>query len=153
MVPTLSFGQDLLKFNPSTHVYEATQVVSMDSITANVLYERAMEWVALNYKSAKDVVRYANAEGRKIIVKGNFPIFMFLKEGWIQHTLTLEFKDGRYKYSYNNMSYYSDGSGEVPLESSMISKKKLLQRTNQEITLSVENMNAYLKAGTPKGNW
>jgi len=153
MLPVCAFGQEVLHYNPDTRLYEATQVLAADSIKADLLYSRAMEWVALNYKSAKDVVQYANADGRKIIVKGNFPIFMFLKDGWIKHTLTLEFKDGRYRYLYNNLSYYSPGTGDMPLESNIMSKKKLLARTNQEIVSSIESIDAYLKATPKKDNW
>ena len=146
-------AQEVLRYNATAHVYEATQVLAADSIKADILYSRAMEWVALNYKSAKDVVQYSNADAKKIIIKGNFPIFIFLKDGWIGHTLTLEFKDGRYKYCYNNLTYISPGTGEMAFESNMLSKKKLLDKTNDKIVASIENIDAYLKAAPKKDNW
>jgi hypothetical protein len=70
----------------------------------------AKEWIALTHKSANGVFQMADKEASKIIVKGNFPTGMFMKKGWIGHTLTFEFKDGRLRYTYFNFNYYSPGS-------------------------------------------
>ena len=146
-------AQDLLYFNPNTGMYEASQVLSVDSVKGDILYSRAMQWVALNYKSAKDVIQYSSPIDRKVIVKGAFPVFIFMKEGWIDHTLTIEFKDGRYRYQFTNLSYYSTGSGQMPLEGKMIAKKKVLSLTNDRIIEAVEGLHAYIRSSAQQDNW
>ncbi|RFM31602.1 DUF4468 domain-containing protein [Chitinophaga silvisoli] len=152
-IPTISLAQAPLTINVNTGLYESSQVLAADSIKGDLLYSRALQWVALNYKSANDVIQYKDAEVRKIIIKGNFPIFMFLKDGWIRHTLTLEFKDGRYRYIFSNFVYYSSGTGDMPFENKLMSKNKLLAVTNEKISNSINSIDAYLKKKNQEDNW
>lgn len=139
--------------NNATRLYEATEILLIDSIKADVMYARAMEWIALNYVSAKDAVQYTNPVDRKIIVKGSIPVFFFLKEGWVRHTLTLEFKDGRYRYLYTDLVYTSPGSGDMPLESRMVGKKKLLKITEEKIMEAAFHIYEYIGSYPKKDTW
>ncbi len=49
-----------------------------------------MEWIATNYNSAQDVVQLSDKENGVIICKSNFSTNIFIKTGWISHTLTLK---------------------------------------------------------------
>ena len=68
-----------------------------------------------------------------------------MKSGLLKHTLTLEFKDGRYKQSLSNFSYYSSGSGEISFENkNMGFRKKIFKETNKNIRLLTLSLKEYL---------
>lgn len=140
----LKVGNVAIEKDPNTGSYQAMGVVTVDTVSSALLYKKALEWVTLNYKSAADVIQLQSMDDKKIILKGNFRINMFMKEGWIRHTLTLAFKDGRYRYQYSNFSYYSAGSGDIPFESNMVAKKKILSMTENKMAESVNSLTDYL---------
>lgn len=78
---------------------------------------------------------------------------MFLKEGWIKHTLTVEFKNNKYRYSYDNLSYYSPGSGEIAFEQNMVSKRKLIEKTEEKINESIKSLTSFLSNSPKTDNW
>jgi hypothetical protein len=138
------FGQSL-KLDSLTNKYQATGVVIVNSATKEILYTKTKEWIALNYKSANDVIQLADKETCKIILKGTFPTTMFMKEGWLEHTLIFDFKDGKFKYSYTNFSYYSSESGKINYESPSLGfKKKIIAATDEDISSSISSLKKYL---------
>lgn len=142
------FGQ-ILKDSLSGK-YQCTGIVLVDSVKKDELFSRTKEWIALNYKSANDVIQLADKETSKIILKGNFSTSLFLKQGWLGHTLVLDFKDGKLRYLYTDFNYYSQGSGSMGFESSMMSKKKIIKTTEENIASSILNLKKYLAT---KSNW
>jgi hypothetical protein len=83
-----------------------SEVVSVDSNSkAAELYERGRRWVVDAYKS-KDVVQLEDKESKELIVKGTFWVHwragILLIGIHIEHTLRLQFKDGRYRYEMSN---------------------------------------------------
>lgn len=154
LIPVSCFAQNGLNFNKEKQAYEAVNVVTLsDTLTGDYLFKKALEWIAINYKSAKDVIQFSSPEDKKIILKGNYSVSLFMKQGWVKHTLTLEFKDGKYRYAYNDLSYYSPGSGDMPFEGNMLSKKKVLSTTDQKIMQSIKDLTAYIGEGTKKSDW
>lgn len=115
-----------------------TEIVKIDSLSKSKIYSRAKSWIALNYKSANDVIQLDSAD--EIIVKGNFEITNNVRyniKSIYYHTLILAFKEGRYKVDLvlNSMSLKSppiksvsvspfqapmDLTGEFPLEEKFI---------------------------------
>jgi len=86
-----------------------TEIVTLtDSIDHKILYSAAREWVAKTFVSANDVVQLADADASKIIVKGcteelNKVGLHILYPGRIHFTLTIQCKNGRYKYTVDNI--------------------------------------------------
>ena len=72
--------------------YFNQQIISINEKDTEKLFDKTMEWIAINYKSAQDVIQYSDKESGKIICKGNFSVNLFMKDGWISHTLSLEIK-------------------------------------------------------------
>lgn len=137
------FGQQIT-MNESGN-YESERIVEVEGRSQDFLFRKALEWVALTYNSAQDVIQYSDKESGKIICKGTYSTNLFMKSGWIGHTLTLEFKEGKYRETYSNLYYYSPGSGEMPFESKyMGSKKKILEKTTGFISASSESLKKYL---------
>ena len=143
VLANLAIGQELTL--DETETYSNQQVIEIDDQTTDKLFDKAMEWIALNYKSAQDVIQYSDKESGKIICKGNFSTNLFMKSGWIRHTLTIEFKEGRYRQTYSNFSYYSQGSGEMAFESKKMGfKKKIFGETSENINSATINLKKYL---------
>lgn len=85
-----------------------TQIYEVDSISQENIQLKAMSWIAINYKSANNVVQQSTPE--KIIVKGSFTvpskipfpdmfntITYFPVNINFDHTLIISIKDNRYK--------------------------------------------------------
>lgn len=137
-------GQNI-KIDSISGKYKSQGIEILDSLKKDVLYNKSIEWITLNYKSAKDVIQLSDKESYKIIVKGNFNTSLFMKEGWIGHTLILEFKDGKMRYIYTDFNYYSPGTGGLDFESKSLGfKKKLIQETDQNIQNAIQSLKKYI---------
>lgn len=131
--------------NDSTGTYRAVGVVQIDSTDKKTLYSSAMAWVALGYKSSKDVIQLSDMESGRIIIKGAFKTNIYMKSGFIYHTLTLEFKDNRYRYTYSDLSYYSSGSGEMSFDKGgMISKGTAVKSAQSSMQKAIDSLTEYL---------
>ncbi|MGC6525391.1 MAG: hypothetical protein ACON30_03845 [Flavobacteriaceae bacterium] len=68
-------------------------------LTIKETNQKVVEWIAENYKSAKDVIQLSTE--KKIILKGNFLVPMMANDLSVNYrvhkTLTFSFRDGRYK--------------------------------------------------------
>lgn len=147
-----SFGQ-AITINEETGKYTKQEVIEFDSISKDELFNKAIEWITLNYNSANDVIQLSDKETGKIILKGNFSTNLWWKQGWIRHTLILEFKDNRFRYTYTDLSYYSAGSGEVSFEGKMAGKKKALAETEENIDNSIASLTNYIKKPIQEDDW
>jgi hypothetical protein len=146
-------SQEISRENEASQ-FKSVQVIKVENLNKNQLFDKATEWIALTYNSAQDVIQYSNKESGKIICKGAFPTNLFLKSGSINHTLTLEFKDGRYKQTYSNFSYFSTGSGKIAFESKNLGfKKKIFKETNNKIKLATLSLKEYMLNGKSNDNW
>jgi uncharacterized protein with TBP-like fold DUF4468 len=152
-ISSISYGQEI-KIDEETGRYGAIGVVQVDGIMKKAMYKSAIEWISLNYKSANDVIQMKDEESSKIIVKGNFLTGLFMKQGWIKHTLLLEFRDNRFRYTYTDFSYYSSGSGEIAFEQKMMSKKKIISEAESNIKASIQSLKNYiLRNSKADDNW
>jgi hypothetical protein len=59
----------------------------------------------------------------------------------------------KFRYKYSDFSYYSTGSGEMPFESSIMSKKKLLKSTEEKIDNSIQNLKEHIIKNKADSNW
>lgn len=145
-IATLAASAQTLELDATTGKYkvQAVEELSQD-LTKDQLFAKAKQWIALNYKSANDVIQLADENEGKIICKGNFPTDMFMKKGWIEHTMVLDFKDGRMRYTFTDFAYYSPGSGKLNFESkSLGGKKKMYAETEGNIKSAVVSIKTYL---------
>jgi hypothetical protein len=91
------------------------EVVKVDTtLSSNELYLRARAWFAESYRSAQDVIQMDDKENGKIIGKGNIRytsrIFVGSEgtKGWIRYTISIQVKDGRYRYEITD--FYHEGN-------------------------------------------
>lgn len=90
-----------LPIDPSTGEVNYTEVVKADSLSADQLYGNAKFFVANAFKSAKDVTQLQDDNAKSVVCKGNFTGYR--GNGFIDFTLSIQCKDGRYKYSISNL--------------------------------------------------
>lgn len=93
-----------------------TEIVKIDSLTKDELYLKGREWVANVFKSSMNVIQMDDKEGGKIICKGQIEIIgegtwgMIGRLGYLVFTITLNFKNERYRYEITNLSHQGWGS-------------------------------------------
>jgi len=149
------FSQSIQK-DSLTDKYQSTSIIKLDSLQKDYIYNKTLQWISLNYKSAKDVIQYTDEEKNRIIIKANFKTDLFMKEGWIGYTLTIDFKDSKLKYIFTDFNYYSAGSGKMNFESKTLGfKKKIIQETDDNILTFENSLKKYLlsKDDVKKEDW
>ena len=145
LITSMTFSQEIT-ISPETQKCFVEQVIEVPDATADVLFTKAVEWISLNYNSAQDVIQYA--DNNKIILKGSFGTNLFMKKGWLKHTLVIEFKDGRFKYNYTDFVYYTiEGNHDYAYESKQLGfKKKIYAETEQNILACISSMTEYFNS-------
>jgi hypothetical protein len=92
------------------------EVINLEGVNAKELYKRAANWYKKFYKNPHGVIEQADSVNGQMIFKPGFSAFR-IKDGQkvqsavVKYTLTLGFKDGRYRYEIKNInlqaaSYY-----------------------------------------------
>ncbi len=114
---TLLIAQDL-PIDNETGKITFTEVVYVDdsTTTKDELYSLAREWFAKTFKSSQSVLQMDDKELGKLIGKANFSInrTAYLTDSYVDFTISIYLKDGRYKYQitdFNHVSYKSGFSG------------------------------------------
>lgn len=84
----------------------------IDSATpAKILQSRARIFITENFKSARDVIQMDDQDAGVIIVKAVFApiakmgILGSREYGWVNFMLKMQFKDGKYKYTFSDFSH------------------------------------------------
>jgi hypothetical protein len=99
-----AFGQVKFPVNGKGEI-EYTEVVNIDSTSADKLYSRAKMSIAEMFKSAQNVIQNDDATNKLILIKGNIQADYNYNfnighcNGLVNFTMTLFCKDNRYKYS------------------------------------------------------
>ncbi|AYQ31350.1 DUF4468 domain-containing protein [Runella sp. SP2] len=148
-------------------VYE--EVVLVDSSSQVNLRKKAKIWFIDSYKSSKDVISLD--EDDEIIGKGFFKTIM--QGGFmnsypvdVQHTISVQFKDGRYRYKISNIQLNYQvvitqntppRDVSVPLEkwvngSQKNVEKRFLIKLDEQIKLIIDSLKTGMKK-TEKKDW
>jgi len=138
-----SSAQELSIGNNGKYVY--LDSVVFDSISKIDLFDQCMRWVSKNYSNPKEVLSYSSERSGEIVINANFPTNLFGKKGWIKHTMVLSCSDNVIRIEFTNISYFSTGSGNMPLEGRMMSKQKVIDEANLNIKLTVSSIVASIK--------
>ncbi len=107
-----------LPLDSITALYTYSNVVMVTGVAKAELFKRAVDWANTFYKNPGDVIREKNAEEGKLLIKARFKINneadkkgVVTQAGDVMYSLTLNFKDGKYKYeitkiNWQQVSYY-----------------------------------------------
>ena len=145
-----SFSQEL-KLDENNK-YSAQEVVQFDLIKKDLLFQRGQEWINLNYKSTKDIIQLVDKEQGKIIVRGSFSIVVGIYTYIIIHTLTLDFKDEKLRYTYSNFTVDNLNlqGYDSALENDRWYNKKFIRKTNEKIGKNVNDLINFIKRNVNK---
>jgi hypothetical protein len=93
-------------------------IVTVNSKPASEIYPQIKSWVAINFKSANDVIQHDDKEKGKLIAKGSVQVnFTFSRKQWpakVYFTLQVDVKDNRFRYTYD-VTEVMDESGARPV--------------------------------------
>lgn len=157
LFPFSSFAQiSDLPIDSSTSLITYSGVVQVAGDKTE-LYSRAREWFAKAYKSSTNVIQMDDKESGKIVGKALMQVYhrAFGKDhvsGFINYTISVYIKDGRYKYEvanfYHTGQYVGDGIT-IPdfgtCEEMIHAKKKSYQKTfNYYLSQMDENIKALI---------
>lgn len=93
------------------------EVVSVDGVPAADLYSRAKLWAARAFKSAKDVIQLDDPASGRLVLRGmHSEPYMGAHEVWYRFTLAVEVKEGRYRWTLDQVEYTPDGGRGWPIE-------------------------------------
>jgi hypothetical protein len=103
-----------LPIDSATKAIDYNEVIQVDSVPKEELYSRALEWFAETYKASKSVIQMEDKENGKIVGKALMKVYhrslgTDYPSGHINYTLSIQFKDGRYRYSFHD--FYHSGVG------------------------------------------
>jgi hypothetical protein len=96
-------------------------VVQVEGVSAADLYSRAKFWAAKAFVSAKNVIQLDDPASGRLVLKGSLQeSYGGLAEGvWFHFTLTVEVKDGRYRWTLDQFEYSPKGVGGWPIETEL----------------------------------
>lgn len=133
-------------------------VGKVDGTSAGELYDRAFEWVKGYYKNPMEKLRRQERENGEMEVFARFPIYAYDKKGarttsqagLMQYTMTLQFKDGRYKYTITNLNVKATSN--QPIDGWLTDKENDPNADNHVYQLiDIDNeLNALIKDMTEK---
>jgi len=112
-----------LPFDKTTNKITYSEVILVDSLTTKQeLFSRAREWFAKTYKSSTNVIQMEDKESGKIVGKALMQVYhkqfgMIGESGYINYTISLYLKDGKYKYEITNFYHsgqFTSAGGRIP---------------------------------------
>lgn len=98
-----------------------TEVVYVDSLAnKQELFSRAREWFAKAYKSSTNVLQMEDKENGKLVGKALIKVYFkafignqYFPGGYINYTISIYIKDGRYKYEITDF-YHTGDNNNIP---------------------------------------
>jgi len=156
----------------STLSYSKVEYVD-STLKSSELFTRAREWFALTFRSSNDVIQLEDKQNGKLIGKGAFKYTSRIlygsegTKGWVYYTLTIQVKDGRYKFDLTNFIHEGNPnntggalsfnlittSDECPYDFAMSSKSwknKVWKDIKQDIQTNSETIISSLKIAMSK---
>jgi len=181
LVPMLLWGVSVsaqkklditIPYDSTSNRFTYAGIVEIDSLPSSVMYSNARAWlIGLNVDTSfVDAVT-----DMKLVDNGVVPIHMPIKNMpgiWNTfYTLTLEFKEGRYRYTIDRFLIWGDGTasavGSTPLEtfvklheSMKVTKKAMINQEEQfcaildvEMKKLIESMKSGVEAPKKTSDW
>jgi hypothetical protein len=110
-IPFAGFAQKpSLPIDTPSNSVSFNEVVKVEGVSKDDLYLRAREWFAKSFRSSKDVIQMDDKASGKIIgkggAKGTYSQLLFTGPLYVEYTITIVVKDGRYRYEISDFGYY-----------------------------------------------
>lgn len=111
-------------------------IVTTEGKSASDIYAKAKTWIALNFKSANDVIQLDDKENGILVVKGNTTsYYTFMKKKYparVHFTLKIDIKDNKFRYTFE-VTDVIDESGAKPMPIMSLIQNKPTKNTVVEI--------------------
>jgi hypothetical protein len=137
---------------------EYTEVIAIDSSSADDLYKRAKLFISNNFKNPGEVIGVDDFNNKIIVINGTFTT----EPGHIKFKATLQFKDGRYKYSVTDLTHKFINAGGYNLSGGALENSKpdhplsleIFDKVKAYTVVDVKQFISTLKNSmTDKNNW
>lgn len=133
-----------------------SDVIKVDGVSKNELYDRAMNWFANSFRNANNVIQLTDKENGQITAKAlfvynpNFFVGSGPVKGYIRYTVSVYLKDGRYKYEITDFTHEPSNSPnaksvgiitndlEYPGKEKRAANQKWMNNTWQDINKQIE---------------
>jgi len=97
------------------------EVVQIDGVTKNQLYDAALAWFPSTFRSGKEVLQIQNKEAGMLVGTGSEPYtysqqmlwVASLYTGRIVYRVTIDVKDGRYRFTVDGFVHESTTKGGI----------------------------------------
>jgi hypothetical protein len=134
--------------DPTTGLFQYQEVVTVEGATADVLFARAKGFVLDTYRSAKAVIDLDDPVLHRLAARGGFEVPYQGGVVTVQHKLSLEVKDGRYRYALDDFVTLEN---HTHLEASWVRASKLTARTAERCEALIAALKAAMSQ--PPKEW
>lgn len=138
---------------------EYTEVVQADSISAQTLYSKAKLYVAKAFANGKEATQLNDDAAFTTVVNGATKISAGMgasRDGFVSFKLTIQCKDGRFRYSFTDLVHegaqYSGGAleNEKPACGTFFMNKqlwgKLKEQTDTNMKMAIASLKKEIKS-------
>lgn len=141
-----------LPIDKNTGLFSYQEVVDQTGSQAE-LYARAREWFVNTYKDANKVIQLDDPKSGQLIGKGKFTVYLSMNNRFVQHTVTIEVKENKYRYTITNLILdWGDGIHTEPFESvQKMYHKKLYTYTHVQVREIIASFKSQM--ATKKTDW
>lgn len=155
-----------MPYNSEKKAFIIEEVVTQDGVNKAEFYKRANDWITEYFTSGQKKIYERDPEQNFIKLKNRISVYRQDKkervsDGIIEFHIDLNFKDGRYKYTFSNFRIFADANSQ-PIEKWMdanfnnpeIAKAKYTN-LNSMMQETITNLKKYMQTGkqAPKNNW
>jgi hypothetical protein len=158
----LSHETKVIVMNPLTKKYGVYEVINVASKPAHQLFEGTYKWlieIKYAHSLASKGIEMDEAVFNRIRVNQYLMADYNTRKYKIRFTLTMDFRDGRYKYEYTDFVLFESGAKSDFEDISLSTKdralllRELTEAVNAYIKSSVDELTAYLTNYQPDSSW
>ncbi len=146
-VRRLQISSSLRNAHPDDLLYHET--IAVPGKSKDELYAAAKEWFVYAYKSANNVIQLDDPANGKLIGKGTFTVPYLGELQVVRHTVTIEVKDGKYRYFIDQFSINDYPFADLPKGQ----RKNLGAKSHQVVLDLIGSMRNYMRKTAPQEDW
>lgn len=145
-VSSLGMTQSL-PLDPETNKVVFQDIIAVDSVNKDELYERAKDWLIRNFKESK--LKLDDKANGQLIKQGEMEIlltydFKYKNTYVIPFNATIDVKEGRIRYTFDNLTIYDLKNGAKTAQPIEVFYSKLRHQSKGEFVSQLNSVSAAL---------
>lgn len=125
--------------------YQYREVVTVNGVTKDQLFDKARQWFVSNYKDASEVLQVQDKESGTLVGKGLFTVNFQGGQRKVFHTVSIDCKDGKYRVTITDFmlkfsSVYTEKQFELLTKSDFWGLHKLYTATDAKVIESLKSI-------------